>query len=466
MSIFSKLKTAITTKIGIAKYRLNETTGQVETPHLKMSKVADNIEKFPQLLFGLQDYLNFILSTIKVTPTEEGDEESEKAAKWLEKWKENRKDFDNQIYSLALNEESLGNGYLECKWADNGWLDKVVNVPKPENIYYNTEKIDDEGYWILRVNPEVSTVKIDGKEVGVAKWSTFRYSPSSFTNIENMNGILLPKNKLLHFKYPYSPDGYYGHTPTMSSISDYEAMRKIIANIQYIAAMKATGRKVISVQQDQKEGGQSDVSNEDLLALASDLESNPKSTLLINKKIEVGDLNNMGTYDSMINEMQFLTLDTMTSMPIYMTPFSQSMYRGSPEHLRTPFARRINRTRTNIENFLNEQLKPLIAIEAKAKKIDLDLCNFTIPEISLYTENEAFDYNKKLFDSGLITKENFAHRLGLLDFDETAIDQKDIPRDDNGKEIVEKPFKGTDVAQAEITLDEVNNSQDTETNES
>lgn len=423
MRIEDLYKSQISSKIGIAKYRVSEATDEELTPQRLMEKGKAIIERRPFVFSGISQRVMFVNGSGIFSKLVDGSDNM-KGMKWVQAWLDQRHDMlDKARYMAGMNWYSQGNVYFEPtfkkgKEAGQLWLNALSVVPDSSRVYYNTMAVNNTKFWLYRVEDEMTQIRYKGKIFAIASYQPYKYSPSTSYYQTTMKAFPLPKNKLIHLRQPYSLDGFYGFSFIMSSIDDEEAINKIIRNLIIISSNKAVGKKIISLLD---EKGRL-VSEEDIEAVEEKLDLDAGENIIVNKKIDVQDMASTGTYDTMMGEIDYLTKDIISGLsPSYMTPWNQSMSLANAQQARLPFIMSNESEKKVLENFWTDMLIPLLNVEAKAKGVSLKDVTIVFGETQYYSLEERKDFYADLYERNIITYNKLREMLDM-----EAIENGDI----------------------------------------
>jgi hypothetical protein len=415
MRIEDLYKSQISSKIGIAKYRISEATDEELTPHKLMEKGKAILERRPFVFSGISQRAMFVNGSGLFAELE-SDSKNVKGMNWVQAWLDQRKKMLNQArFMSALNWYAQGNVYFEPSFIDGNtpgrqWLNTLTVIPDSSKIYYNTTAKTKGDFWLYRVEDEMTTIRYKDKVYSIAKYQPYKYSPSTNYFQTTIKAFSLPKGKLIHLRAPYTLDGFYGFSFVMASIDDEEAINKIIRNLIIISSNKAVGKKMISLLD---EKGRL-VSEEDIQELEEKLDLDAGENVIVNKKIDVKDMASTGTYDTMMGEIDYLTKDIVSGLtPSYMTPWNQSMSLANAQQARLPFIISNEGEKRVFEDFWTEMLIPLLKVEAEDKGISLDGVKITFGETQYFSLEERKDFFLDLYERNVITYNQLLDKLDM-----------------------------------------------------
>jgi hypothetical protein len=405
----------ISGKLGISKYKTSDVTQEELTPHMLQRKALDVYERRPFVHAGINQMINFVAGTdIKAVQLENlskdvDEKQLEKDLKWLNTWIDLRKsNLVNVKSQCILSYLVQGNTYIEKVFRPGeDVLDNLFTIFDSSKIYYNTsDTTDKDKYWLFEVATEIPIIKIKGKEVAVAEFTPYKYSPSSVYYDEMIRAFHMPYNKITHLRAPYTLDGYYGYSFVMSTLDDEEAISKIIRNIILISSNKAVGKKIIGFHDDNNRV----IPQEDIDDLQDQIDFDAGSNLVVNKKFTVEDLAHTGTYDTMIPEIEYLTKDVGSGLtPSFMTPWNSDVNRATAEQARLPFIVHIE----NIKKIIEEFFSRTILDELIKQKPGLKNVKIVFGETEYYSLEERTASAESLYNQNIITMNQYLEKMGM-----------------------------------------------------
>jgi hypothetical protein len=398
-----KKNNRVASNIGVTRFRQSLNKENIMTPHYRMGKVEDMIENRTSIMSGLRQIALFVMSDLRFISSDE------KSSVFANEWLEQRDLLKQELFNFVMISLGCGNGYIEpiykkIKNSNIEVLDMLYNVNCPSSIFLNlNSKNEKEDYWVVEYPIEVYRTR----DLNL-KYFPISYVYGGLVWNNNVWGIGLSKEKLLHFKLLWSKSPFYGDGLLSSAIDNEDISAEILKNWSLIAKYRSLSKKIIGFFNEDGEGvdmSELDKIRDEFLYLEEE------DSLLVNKKFVSEDLGFTGNDNMMSNEVEFLRKDSGSSLiPNFMTAFSQDSSMATASEAKIPFEISINTLKNYYESFFNkiitENLKKVYSFLSE----DLFL---NTGEVNLYSRGETFMNVSQLYNLEAATFNELRKSAGL-----------------------------------------------------
>jgi len=337
-----------------------------------------------------------------------------------------------RIIQLARLYLVTGNVPIEKIRDDDGFIVNFDPYPFPQHFYINDDyysaiyernekfmglKVEErriEDKYLAEVDVVIGDVKYNGR-VLKPSWYTVYYSPFSRAPTTVIYAIPLRDKDYYYVTSPDKAWGYYGFSFLMTTYKYYQAIEKIIDNIIYISEKRAIGKKIISV----KNPNNTPATAEDVKILAELLQQ--QDNIIFNKEISITDLSYQGTWDSMINEMDYLRKMVIGGLiPNVLTPWANEVNRSTAREVIRVFEKQLDVMKRELLGFFNRVLLPNLRKKYKIhSKVWFDFKRIKISSLA-----DEFGDVADLYREGLLNKKEVLEMLDLP-FNEEDLKQEE-----------------------------------------
>lgn len=388
-------------KVSANRFRLTLDKENIKIPHFVMQKVEDLISDRSSLANGLRQLTLFVMPDLKFHSSDE------KSSLFANEWLNQRDMMEREIFNFVSLFLGGGNAYFQPTYlkTKNGKkeLDSLSCMPTPSSIYYNLYAKDDSEYWIVEYPTEVF-------KVGdyVLKFYPISYVYGSYTWRKNVWGRAMHKDELIHLKFLWSKNPFYGNGLLSSAVDNEDIAEEILKNWALAAKYRSLSKKIIGFYN--QDGESIDMSELDTIKDMFDgLEE--EDSLLVNKRFESSDLTFNGADNMMENELTFLRRDSGAALtPNYMTAFSQDSSLATASEAKVPFGLSINSIQKLLEGFLNNFITKNLKECYPFLDDDLEL---KLGQANLYSRNEDFMNISQLYNMRACTFNELRKAAGL-----------------------------------------------------
>ena len=402
--------------------------GTVRTPHEEMEQATLGYMYRPQINSGIRQLALFLLGN-NIAIESKDPKTKEFLNTWMDKRQDNKKKLNDFVTSALIT----GNAYLEMTYAKRPdasmILDNFFTITDSVRVYRNLASDKDEEYWVYEVPTELKKFpfrNVNGEVEQLSPHFYFiNYVQSSSTIFRrSVYGIPIDKQKIRHFKWGWSRDMIYGRSFLMSSIDDIEIVREIIKNWSIISRYRALNSKIISIGDENNRASADDINKlEEDFRVKKDSEH-----IILNKPHTVDSLSNVGEYDDMSAPVDFLRKDIGSGLvPNYLTPWNSEVNRATSEETRLVFAAQLEAMQGDIITFLN---KEIIDELRKSYSWIAEDATFVIEKIDMEPKSEKLTYAPTLFESNIITLNEYRELLGMQSLPDGNKFNKDLQSGD------------------------------------
>ena len=390
----------IFSKTGTNKFIKQQTSQEIRVPHWEMREALQLIETTPEIAAGLGQITRFIIGN-EITATSE----DKMSQEFLQKWVKQRKSFSNEVEKLVFLGTAIGNAYMERVYItdSNGkkYLDNVFINPDSSRVYINSQSKDDnEDFWLFEVPREA---------ISWRQWSPnmyqINYMYGSYYVRNTIYAVPVPKNHFQHCKIGWSRDGWYGRGLLNAGIDNLKILKEMLNNIEKIVKYRAMNTKIITPASEDMEIVEDDVEAIEQKLLIK----KPEDHLVFNKKLDIQPLSNIGEYDTMKEEIEYLRKSGSASLvPNYMTPWIDTTYHNAAES-KIPFQLQLDYLKKNFIDFLNEVI--ITELRKQYTFLAEDL-SFAFGNVNLESFETKATYAPQLWSAGAITFNELRKTMG------------------------------------------------------
>lgn len=381
------------------------------TPHFEMNKAEESYLFRPQINSGINQLAMFITgNNVSI------ESKDKKSKEFLNKWLEKRKDTTSYIKQFVVSALITGNGYFEYTFnkmkSGQMILDNFFPITQSSRIYRYLNNESDEDYWIYELPVEMKTYpfsKLTGEVEHIRpRFYFINYVMSSATIFrKSVYGIPIHKNKIRQFKWGWSRDMIYGRSFLSSVIDDVDILREIIKNWSIISRYRALNTKIISIGNENNRA-----TIDDMNKFEEDIRNRREHEhIVLNKPHEISALANVGEYDDMSAPIDWLRRDVSSGLvPNYLTPWNSEINRATAEEVRIVFQLELDSMKDELINWMNDEI---IGELRKVYPWLAEDCTFKFHDVDLEPKSQKLGYAPSLFDTNVITLNEYRDMAGL-----------------------------------------------------